>query len=399
MPERAEADMQKELRSQLLRETERLQVRSDKLREDVLRLKKLGQQDLAGKLEETELEEVENQITSKYLEYGRSLEEDYGPRVMTLKDLFDMDLPESKWVVEKLVPDLGITAVSGVPGAYKSWLSTYIAKCLLQGKEVFGEFGVEKAKVLIVDLENSLRIIRDRLELLGLKGEKGLYYWKGSFSIDSEGDFKRLKSTVETKKIRLVVFDSLVRIHGGDENVAKDMARVFKKLKELPEMGVAVIFLHHSRKKSFGNRGGAGESMRGSSDILAAIDSHLLLEKTKDGLKVIQTKLRQDEPVKQFGLRVVSEEGFNFEYLGEVDEALDKVTQAREEMVDLLQDNKMSRKEIIQSLKDVCGSVTVGKALKGLRAEKIISRSIGVNNTHTYYLTEDKEGEPVGLMV
>lgn len=390
--------MQVELRSRLVGEVESLNRRSDRLRDDVSRLKSLGQIELAKKLEDTELKEVEREITNKWLEYAQSLEDDYGEKVLTLGEIFEMELPENKWIVEKLVPDLGITAISGIPGAYKSWLSVYLAKCICQQRMIFGEFNVEKGAVLIVDLENSIRIIRDRLELLGLKGEEGLFYWKGGFCIDDEGDFKRLKSVVESKKIKLVVFDSLVRIHDGDENDARAMSAVFKRLKELPEMGVSVIFLHHSRKKSFNNRGGAGESMRGSSDILAAIDSHLLLEKTKDGVKVTQTKLRQDEAVKPFSLRVVNEEGFDFEYTGEVEEVLDKVTQARDEVVGLLRDNRMGRQEIIESLKSVCGSVTIDKALRGLVAEKVISKSIGVNNAHIYYLTEEN-AEQIGFMV
>lgn len=391
--------MQLELRSRLVREIEGLNKRADRLRDDVLRLKSLGRKDLARKLEDTELKEVERDITNKWLEYGQSLEDDYGEKVLSLGEIFEMELLENKWIVEKLVPDTGITAISGIPGAYKSWLSVYLAKCLCQQKMVFGEFAVEKRGVLIVDLENSLRTIRDRLELLGLKDEEGLYYWKGGFSTDDTDDLKSLKATMEDKKIGVVVFDSLVRIHDGDENDARAVAAMFKKLKELTATGVAVIFLHHSRKQSFGNRGGAGESMRGSSDILAAIDSHLLLEKTKDGVKVTQTKLRQDEAVRPFSLRVVIEGGFDFEYLGEVEEVLDKVTQAREEIVGLLRENKITRQEMIESLKSICGSVTIGRALKGLLAEKVIAKSVGMNNTHTYYLVEDTEGEQVGFMV
>ncbi|MFC1627455.1 AAA family ATPase, partial [Patescibacteria group bacterium] len=304
------------------------------------------------------------------------------------------------WMVDKLVPDLGITAVSGVPGSYKSWLSVYIAKCVNEGLSVLGKFETNPASVLVVDLENPIRVIRDRLTLLGFSKKNKTYYWKGSFAVDDDDDFGKLKSSIEAKKIRLVIFDSLVRMHNGDENDSRSMSAVFKRLKELADLKASVVFIHHSRKQSFSNRGGAGETMRGSSDILAAIDSHLLLEKTKDGIKVTQSKLRQDEPVKPFNLKVVGGgDKFEFEYAGEAEEPLDKLTQAREELVKLLSEKELTRQEAIESLKETCGAVIVDKSLKGLMAEKVVDRRVGARNTHTYYLVKDREEEQVSLIV
>lgn len=391
--------MQQELREKILVQIKQLGNRLERVYQEIDDLKQMGKFDLADKVEKTELAEIDKAIMGKWDEYAQSLDSDYGERVLSLNDIYNLDLPEQEWLVDRLIPDLGITAISGVPGAYKSWLSVYIAKSVDKGELLFDRFQCGVGPVLIVDLENNLRLIRDRLKLINLDGSSSVYYWKPPFQVDNDQDFKKLKQVVEEKKIKLLIFDSLVRIHGGDENDAGSMSKVFKRLKELAEKEVAVVFIHHSRKQSFFNKSSAGESMRGSSDILAAIDSHLLLEKTKEGLKVTQSKLRQDEPIKPFNLKVITGDSFGFEYAGEVEEALDKLTQAREEVVRLLQATEMTRQEVIEGLKEVCGSVSADKALKGLMAEKIIDRKSGVNNQYTYYLVGNNQEEQMGLTV
>jgi len=391
--------MEQHLREKILLQIKQLEKRQERVYQEIDDLKELHKLGLAEKVEKTELKDIDRAIIRKWDEYAQSLEVDYGERILTLNDIYNLDLPEQEWVVDRLIPDLGITAISGVPGAYKSWLSVSIAKSVDKGELLFGRFQCGVGPVLIVDLENNLRLIRDRLKLINLDGTSNVYYWKPPFQVDNDHDFKRLKQVVGDKKIKLLIFDSLVRIHGGDENDARSMSKVFKRLKELAGIGVAVVFIHHSRKQSFFNKSSIGESMRGSSDILAAIDSHLLLEKTKDGLKVTQSKLRQDESIKPFNLKVITGDSFSFEFAGEVEEALDKLTQAREEIVRLLQAAEMTRQGVIGGLKEVCGSVTTDKALKGLMAEKIIDRKSGANNQYTYYLVGNNQEEQMGLTV
>jgi len=391
--------MEQQLREKILQQIKQLEQRQERVYQEIDDLKEMNKQELAQKVEKTELTEIDKAVVSKWQEYAQSLEVEYGEKILTLNDIFNLDLPEQEWVVDRLIPDLGITAISGVPGAYKSWLSVYIARSVDRGELLFGRFQCGVGPVLIVDLENNLRLVRDRLKLLNLDGTSSVYYWKPPFQVDNDQDFKRLKQVVGEKKIKLLIFDSLVRIHGGDENDAGSMSKVFKRLKELADVEVAVVFIHHSRKQSFFNKSSLGESMRGSSDILAAIDSHLLLEKTKEGLRVTQSKLRQDESIKPFNLKVITGDSFSFEFAGEVEEALDKLQQAREEIVRLLQVAEMTRQGVIEGLKEICGSVTTDRALKGLMAEKIIDRKSGANNEYTYYLVGNNQEEQMGLTV
>lgn len=391
--------MSRNKRENILKEIDELQIKQDRIFNEIEKLKRLNKKKLAVRLEKTEYKQISYKILNKWEQYTQSLQDDYGNKILSINDLYSMKIPEQSWVVDRLVPSNGITAISGTPGSYKSWLSIYIAKEVSRGEQVFGKFDTDKSAVLVIDLENSIRLKRDRAKLLNIDSQNPIYYWKGDFCADQNTDIERLKAVIQKNNINLVIFDSLVRIHNKDENDAKSMSAVFKKLKEIVNQECTIIFLHHSRKQSFNNRGG-GESMRGSSDILAAIDSHLLLEKNKDGLKISQPKLRQAEAIKPIKLKIATiEDNFDFIFEGEVKEPLDKITETRSKVVEVLKGGSSGRQELINGLKDTCGSVSVDKALKGLLAEKLITKQIGKRNKHIYSLVENETGNQISFVV
>ena len=80
----------------------------------------------------------------------------------------------------------------------------------------------------------------------------------------------------------LIIFDSLIRFHEGDENSATEMAPVMAELRALAHAGATVIALHH-RAKSEASR------YRGSSDILGGVDVAFSVSHDRDaGLLKLQ---------------------------------------------------------------------------------------------------------------
>lgn len=386
-------------RDTLLREIENMEIQLNQAWLHRDKMKSADKDAVAKEIEEKEIKSLDLKIAKKYEDYAESLNRDYGQKVYSIGEIYEMDLPGQEWIIDSLVPDKSLTAISGAPGSYKSWLSLYLAKCILEGKMVFDRYNTVYGNVLIIDLENNMGLIKDRCKMLSFGGESNLYYWQGEFNI--EKDLERLELLLKEKSIRVLIIDSLVRIHNSDENDARAMSQVLKKLRSLANLGVAVIFVHHSRKQSFFGKSNAGESMRGSSDILAAIDSHLLLEKTSGGVKLSQPKLRAQESIKTLQLRIISEgDKFDFEFVGEVEETVNKITEARNAILGLLENNEKPRQEIIETLKGLCGSVTLDKALKGMLAENILSRKVGKDGTHIYFIVAEnpESQEEMGFM-
>ncbi len=90
-------------------------------------------------------------------------------------------------------------------------------------------------------------------------------YWGGWLPDPAPciGDIRLLHAARERKP--LIIFDSLIRFHGADENSATEMAAAMQDLRALANAGATVILLHH-RAKSETSR------YRGSSDIAGGVD-------------------------------------------------------------------------------------------------------------------------------
>jgi len=105
-------------------------------------------------LPQTELNSIFRGIADKELSQRKPQlpqPDDNAPLSVSVKDIFGMDIPKNQFLVDKLVPLDGITALTGHPECGKSWLMLHIAKCVASGKEVLGLYKTIQGSVLIVD--------------------------------------------------------------------------------------------------------------------------------------------------------------------------------------------------------------------------------------------------------
>lgn len=282
-------------------------------------------------------------------------EESFSP--VPLDELMRKEFPETQWVVEQLIPVEGIVAVSGVPSAYKTWFMLDLAIKVASGSIAFDRFETNKSGVLIIDEETGERWIQQRVVKLSNNFELPIHLLsKTGFKLNDK-TVAFLTGFIEEHKIGVVIFDSLTRIHTAtDENNAVEMAKVFSLFQKLTNAGVSVIFTHHNRKQGMFRSSNPSQDMRGSSDILAAVDGHLSIERDNDSIKVTQTKSRQAEEIRPFKLNVIKEDNaFRFEFAGEVDEEKNTKTNFKEAIKDLLEedDKPLHKKEVFEKLKAI----------------------------------------------
>lgn len=277
-------------------------------------------------------------------------------RPLWMEDLMRKQFGETKWLVDKLIPLDSLVALSGAPASFKTFLILELALKISSGEDVFDVFPVKRTKVLIVDEETGSRWLQARLAKLTVDVCDICFLSKTGFKL-TPSTTEDLISYCKINGIGFVVFDSLVRIHTAkDENSATEMAKVFSLMQEIVSAGITVLFVHHSRKQSSFRSADASQDMRGSSDILAAVDCHLLTERKKDHILVTQSKLRQYKELTPFKLGVITDDtSFQFEYLGEKD-AFKSVKESMAEAIQKLlteRNEPISRTEIYQLLKDI----------------------------------------------
>lgn len=274
---------------------------------------------------------------------------------LPILELMARQFKSTEWIVEGLIPAEGIIAISGAPASYKTWLVLDLAIKVAKGDILFDRFVVNQTGVLIVDEENGERLLQNRFKKLQKTFDFPIYTISlGGFKLLEE-TVKNITSFCKENSIKLVIFDSLVRIHSEDENDAIKMAKVFSWLKNFNKEGITVIFTHHNRKQGIG-RSNPSQEMRGSSDILASVDCHLAIDrKPKEDLIIVnQTKLRQGEEMKPFKLNIINDENeLKLEFAGEVDEVQNKKSDFKEAIKDILdqEEKPMYKKELYTTLK------------------------------------------------
>lgn len=319
-------------------------------------------------LDEKELrsvwESIKKREKEKRMRYEESDNKNFKEKfkLTSLSELMLKEFENTAWIVEKLVPSQGITAISGAPAAYKTWFTLDMALKIASGDILFDKFTTAKSGVLFVDEENGERLLQQRFKKLNKSFEIPIYFLSlMGFQLSKDTVLNIIKIAKE-KDIKVVIFDSLVRIHRVNENDATEMAGVFKHIKQLNKEGLTVIFTHHNRKQSY-FKGSPSQNMRGSSDILASVDCHLALEKNQkeEFITIIQAKLRQEHEIKPFKLGIISDENsFSFEYFGDVDEIQTKKGDCKEAIKEILERKAkpMYKKELFDSLRN--GGLEVG---------------------------------------
>ncbi|MFB6226433.1 MAG: AAA family ATPase, partial [Candidatus Paceibacteria bacterium] len=294
--------------------------------------------------------------------------------ILTLEEILNADLPERKWLVDSLIPHPGITIIGGNPGNYKTWITQDIALCISRGENFLDHFETQKGNVLVVDEENHLRVIKERMEMLGADKEKLYYLNQRGVKVDDEEKVYKLKHKLNKYNIKLLILDSFIRVHDKNENSSEEVSKVFGKLKEIVKKDISILITHHLRKGQQNTPTNDSYGLRGSSDILAAIETYLKVENKEDNLLVLKNpKMRQaptSEPIR-VEIKQEKEEIKGFTNDGVYNKDKSNKEQVAEVLPEVLNkylnrnsDQMIKTEMVIDILKDEYGEPAIRKGLK-----------------------------------
>lgn len=307
-----------------------------------------------------------------------------------LSDLMKLKTKKVEWLIENLLPVGAIGVLSGDPASFKTWTLLHIASCVANGTPVFGNFKTRQGKVLIVDEENQVELLKERMEKLGATNGEVCFSSQFGFKVDREEDMSALRDFVGQNDIRLVMMDSLVRVNSKDENVAREIADLFEPLKGLARDGVSVLLTHHHRKQPIGARGSSSQNLRGSSDILASIDTHLAITHRKADRRLVidQNKSRYAKELNPFEITIVEgpDGSIALEYEGEIEKEPLSKDQAKEGILSLLALDTSTRAQIEKDL-PLVGRGAIATALKELVTEGTIQYRNEARGKRVYFLS------------
>ncbi|MDQ7008366.1 MAG: AAA family ATPase [Acidobacteriota bacterium] len=197
----------------------------------------------------------------------------------------DADPQPERWLIESLWADQAVGIVGGEPKCCKSFLALDMAVSVASGAPCLRRYPPrQRGPVLLFAAEDPLHIVRERLEAVALAAEIDFealdihVITAPTLRLDLDEHRRRLQSTVEKIKPRLLVLDPFVRLHRVDENAVADVAPLLGYLRTLQRsFQTAVLLVHHARKGAGAAR--AGQALRGSSEMHAWGDSLLYLRR------------------------------------------------------------------------------------------------------------------------
>ena len=190
------------------------------------------------------------------------------------------------WLIDQLWTAQAVGIIGGTPKSYKTWMALEMAVSVASGSACLASFAVPSpGPVLLYAAEDSESALRSRLDSLARHHGLDLavldirVITADSLRLDRTADQERLEATLTLHRPVLLILDPLVRLHAIDENAAGEIAALLGYLRLLQrKTGTAIALVHHARKNISAN-GGAGYSLRGSSDLYAWVDSFLYLRR------------------------------------------------------------------------------------------------------------------------
>jgi len=329
----------------------------------------------------------------------------------TTDEILNEDLPEEKWLIDKVISSSGFSFLVGPEATAKSIHAMLIARSLITGQPYLDKFKVVKqVNVLFIDKENGKKRRQDRLRGLGfpeIKSDYKIHYQKYAQLVEiadrtgksKDGYSETIKSIsrkVQKYNIGLIIIDSFTDILEGDENDRAAIQNFVSALKQLfPD--IAYLVLHHASKYQPGGRKPVSQMARGSTNIMAQAytafhtepvknsKTEFTIEQTKAGDSIKLSKFLVEleitiDPLNQEETLVT-----NILYKGEIEDKTEKLEEAMQIIGDQFAEVvNMPLKELKAMLVDsgVIKDVTFRRAIDKLEDDGKIEKrkSITIRN-------------------
>lgn len=288
--------------------------------------------------------------------------------------LDEMEFPANEWIVDRFIQDAGITCIAGPGGVGKSFFTTYLAACISQGLPVLDRFPTKEGNILFIDKENALSWTQNRLRKFHIPKEsmqRIFFMSQGDFMIENKEAVEQVEVCIQAHNIKLVVIDTLVKIHSGDEISATDINKISQVFWRFQQLGAAVLFVHHYVKASaqfpITNPVSA---LRGSSHIYNMVDNYFGYRIDKGILRLDMAKARNDQLMKPFKIDCyISETDIDYQYIGDItdeEEESYKRASCKESIKSFIVPAKR-RQEIIDKFHGIFVERTIDRTLKEMK--------------------------------
>jgi hypothetical protein len=198
-----------------------------------------------------------------------------GFHLTSLKDLFQKADEKVSWLLDEILPMGGISVLAGKPKAGKSTWARCLAIRVARGEDFLGNI-CHKGLVLYLALEEKESEVKKHFKDMGASGDENILIHAAAAP---EKALDELSKIVQQNKPTLIIIDPLFRFSRvRDSSDYSEVTRSFEPLVTMArESGAHIMAVHHMKKGGSAD----GDAILGSTAILAAVDTALLLNRTE----------------------------------------------------------------------------------------------------------------------
>jgi KaiC/GvpD/RAD55 family RecA-like ATPase len=192
-----------------------------------------------------------------------SIENNY--KIFNTTDFLKIQGSERKMYLDPIVRRESIILITGPSGSGKTMFTMGLCKSIVSGQS-FGNWTVKnKSKVLYVDGELPVYLMKERIQLLNLQ-EADFYLLSSSvnnknYNLSDTSLQEFIFHGLKERSIDVCVFDNLSSLTTGlDENSKRDYDPVNRFFLHLRQNGITSIIVHHTNKRKNEQRGTSGRT-------------------------------------------------------------------------------------------------------------------------------------------
>lgn len=227
-------------------------------------------------------------------------------------DLKNYKEEEKEWIIDRLIPSRSVCILTGKRGTLKTFIALLIGYSIATGTNFLGRYETKKGKVIYLDKENGIPIMRKRTSMIknGLQisqeNIKVGFICFSQLKIDKMSDIGKIESLIKKHNPSLLIVDTYRRGISFDENDAGAVSELFvDTLRPLVEKNnISIILIHHNRKTS-GKSGDEMDEIRGSSDLANYAD--IIFKTEGQGKNIIFKQLKNRNAAEEPPIKIKTE--------------------------------------------------------------------------------------------
>lgn len=327
------------------------------------------------------------------------------------KKLLAEPIPEQTYIIDQLVPEIGVSIIGGRRSSLKTWGGMDAAVSVATGTPFLGKYPTHQGGVLYINSENDKPILLNRLHLFEYRLDDGAaeridFLNFSGFKLDNAAWVQLLELQLKAGKYKLVIIDPFAGAHQVDEDDAQEVRALLTDVlgRLANTYHIAFILIHHIRKGQANNRSrDKMDELRGSSELANYVSSILFFDRNhsvQEEVTIYHLRSRGGTEEKPALFKTTQTDGkFAFEFVEYKEETISKAEECLNEIVASFESEpNFKRKDVVERLD--FNTRTIGRALKLGVEKKWLRRPRDDNKSYVVVTgTEGQEGHSLSCPV